>query len=171
MITWDEMTKLLALMAVFDQRKADELDIKTWGAVAEAQGWPSPEVLQRVITDHYGSGADRPRLTPAAVTDRIRGLRNRAAETFPAPVIPTWLSGADYPAWYRGQMRDHVDRCLAEWAATGTEPGQSIAHDRTGVTLADMAAMAPEHLRAQIEDAADRMLNRGSTEPEPEPEP
>lgn len=162
MITWDEMAQLLAFMAAFDQRKGGEVDVKAWRAVAEMQDWPSAAVVHRVIAEHYAAGADRPRISPAAVTDRIRALRNRAAETFPAPRIPDGLSGADYPAWYRTQMRDHVDRCLATWVATGTEPSHTEAAEAAAAvrSVAELAAMAPEQVRAAIDEALARIQDR-----------
>src|SRR2546425_12827983 len=108
MITWNDITRLLAFAAVFDQRKADDLDIKAWLGVAQMQRW-NPTAAQRVITEHYSCGADRPRIDPAQITDRLRQLRNRAAETFEPPRIPDDQPIREYLAWYRDQLDEHVD--------------------------------------------------------------
>lgn len=120
-ITPDNMIDLLSLMAVFDQREPGPEDVKGWLLIADLEGWDR-DAVHRIVLDYYRSGADRPRLTPAAVTDRHRALRRAAASSFEDPVIPLDLPASDYPAWYRAQLNAHIDACMSRWAATGEEP-------------------------------------------------
>lgn len=149
-MTWNDVVELLALAAVYDQRRGDELDVKAWLLVAEDHRW-LPAVAQRVVREHYGSGADRPRITPAAITDRIRALRARAAASFEPPVIPAELPVHDYPAWLRAQLSAHVDELLSRWATTGEEPPLAAALPRARAAPAELAAAAPDHLRPAIQ--------------------
>ncbi len=91
MIEWDDMVDLVAFAASFDQRKVSEIDVKAWLMVAQQQRWDVPAAVVRVIAEHYGSQADRPRINPAAITDRLREIRRKAADTFEAPVLPEAL--------------------------------------------------------------------------------
>lgn len=115
-ITWNETADLLKLAAVYDQRTVGTEDIQGWMLVGQHQRWTKPAV-QRVIVEHYASGSGRPRITPADVTDRLRALRRHGAASFEDPVIPPGMSGGEYVRWYRDQMRAHVDRQIARWAA------------------------------------------------------
>lgn len=159
-ITWDDVAEILAFAAVFDQRKADELDIKAWLGVAQAQRWTSA-AAQRVIAEHYSSGADRDRIDPATITDRLRALRNRAAESFEAPRIPDGLPNHEYPAWMRRQLAEHVDSVLGQWADTGEEPPRSLPPAPTVVrTLPELVAAAPPAVRPKLAAGAQRMQRR-----------
>jgi hypothetical protein len=124
-MTWDDVAELLAFCAVYDRRKGDKLDINAWLMVATDHRW-TRDLAFRVAREHYGAGADRPRLEPAAITDRIRHMRGRAAESFEAPRIPDDLSNRDYPAWLRAQLAAHCDAVLGRWAATGEEPPNAL---------------------------------------------
>lgn len=159
-ITWDDVVELLGFAAVFDQRKADDLDVKAWLAVAQAQRW-TPAAAQRVIAEHYSAGADRPRITPAAITDRLRQLRNRAAETFEAPRIPDGLANRDYPEWLRAQRDQHIDALIERWAATGEEPPRAIQAVPERIrSLPELVAAAPEHVRPELAAGVQRMFAR-----------
>lgn len=160
-MTWDDIAELLAFAAVFDQRRADELDIKAWLAVAQAQRW-SPPAAQRVVAEHYSVGADRPRVTPAAITDRLRSLRSHAAESFEAPQIPAGLENRDYPPWLRAQLADHVDLLVDAWAATGVEPARGLpaVAPATVRSLPELVAAAPEHLRETLAAGVRRIQAR-----------
>lgn len=120
-MTFDEVAELLAFCAVHDKRKGDELDVNAWLLVANDHDWTASAAL-RVAREHYGQGEGRPRLEAAAITDRIREIRKRAAATFVDPVIPDGLSNADYPAWYRRLKDAHRDALVEQWALSGTEP-------------------------------------------------
>jgi hypothetical protein len=159
-ITWDDVAELLAFAAVFDQRKADKLDVKAWLGVAQAQRWTRP-AAQRVILEHYSAGADRPRIDPARITDRIRTLRSRAAETFEAPRIPDNLPNRDYPTWYRTQLAAHVDALVDHWGHTGHEPPIERAAAAAIIrSLPELVAAAPEHARQQLADGTRRINHR-----------
>lgn len=124
-ITYDEIAELLAFCAVHDRRKGDDLDVQAWLMTATDQGWTASAAL-RVAREHYGAGADRPRLEPAAITDRIREIRRRAAATFELPRLPDDLPTVDYPAWLRRRRDTHVDALVHRWATTGAEPPAQI---------------------------------------------
>jgi hypothetical protein len=159
-ITWDDIAELLAFAAVFDQRKADELDVKAWLAVAQAQRWARPAV-QRIILEHYSAGAGRPRIDPATITDRLRTLRGRAAESFEAPRIPDGLPNREYPAWLRAQLAKHVDALVDRWATTGEEPPRSLPPTAPQVgSLPELVARAPEHARPALEHGVRQIAAR-----------
>jgi hypothetical protein len=120
-MAWDDVAELLALCAAYDNRIGDDLDIQAWLYVATDNDWDALTAI-RVVREHYGHGDDRPRLNPAAVTDRIRKVRRQAAATFELPRIPDGISNADYPSWLRAQRDAHVDALVHQWAATGREP-------------------------------------------------
>lgn len=116
MITWNEVADLLKLCAVYDQRTVGSEDIQGWLLVGQHAGW-TKRTAQRVIVEHYAIGASKPRITPAQVSDSLRVLRRKAADSFEDPVIPEGFSGgAQYVRWYRQQMRAHVDALLDRWA-------------------------------------------------------
>lgn len=157
-MTYDQVAELLAFCAVFDQRKGDDLDVKAWQLIANDHRW-TPAAAMRIAREHYGSGSDRPRIDPAMITDRIRKLRNQAAESFEAPVIPESLSGRDYPAWLRTQLGEHVDTQLERWATTGQEPDRAQPAITGHRSLAEVIATAPPHVRAELE-ASNARINR-----------
>lgn len=158
-ITRNDVIKLLALAAGADQRTVADEDILMWHAIAQQQNWV-PTAAQRVIIDHYSRGADRPRITPATITDRLRSLRNQAAESFEAPVISA-VQDVPYPEWYRAQLRAHVDAQLERWATTGQEPDRALPFTKPGPgALAELVASAPDHVRAELTAAAQRVTRR-----------
>lgn len=120
-MTFDEMAELLAFCAFHDKRKGDANDVEAWLIVANDHGWTAA-TASRVAREHYGSGAGRPRLEAPAITDRIREVRRRAADTFELPRLPDDLAAADYPAWLRRQRDAHVDALVSAWAVSGAEP-------------------------------------------------
>lgn len=124
-ITSNDMIDFLSLMAAFDQRDNSADDVRAWLLVAELERWDR-DAVKRIVLDHYRVGAEKPRLTPALVSDRHRELRRAAASTFEDPVIPPDLGGVTYPVWYRAQRDKHVAELLKRWAATGEEPRREI---------------------------------------------
>jgi len=122
-MTFDQVADLLGFCALHDKRKGDSNDVDAWLVVANDFGW-TWDAAFRVAREHYGQGSDRPRLEAPAITDRIRAIRKRAAETFEAdlPRIPEHVSDAEYPAWLRSQRDRHVAALVDAWAATGEEP-------------------------------------------------
>lgn len=164
MITYDDIVDLLSLAAVYDQRNAGEVDIRGWHAVAQLERWTA-SAAQRVVIEHYSRGAEKPRITPAAISDGIRAARRKAAATFVEPDVPDGIAGRDYPAWYRAQMAAHVDRVLADWAAGEEipEPTTTLeAHRvRRVLTAGPDLGGCPEELREQFA----RDLSRAGREP------
>lgn len=128
----DFMSELLALAASYDQRTVGETDLASWLTASRVARWHLPAVLN-IVVEHYATDASRPRITPAAISDRIKALRSTAAASFVPPRIPAGQDPADYPAWHRAQLAAHVDRELHLWVATGAEPvGRQIAPDPDG---------------------------------------
>ena len=121
MIHRNDVVRLLALCAAHDQRTVGTEDVDLWHGVATLEGW-SLQAAQRVIVERAARDAGKARITPAAITDRIRAIRTAAAATFEYPRIPDGLPTADYPAWLRAQRDAHVDALVTAWAATGAEP-------------------------------------------------
>ena len=165
-MTWDEIADLLSLAAVFDQRTAGEEDVKGWHLVARLERWPAP-AAQRVLVEHYARGADRPRITPAAISDGIRSARSRAAASFVVPDCPDDLAGRDYPAWLRAQRDAHVQRVLDSWAEGGLIPDSASVEALAGRADRALAAGAPPHLRAAIESGLSRIGRPPPERPRP----
>jgi hypothetical protein len=159
-ITRNDVVRLLALAAGGDQRTVAAEDVTLWHGIAATQGWTAA-AAQRVIIEHYSRGADRPRITPAAITDRLLVLRNHAAESFEAPRVPLDLPDAQYPVWLRAQLTAHVDAQLHRWATTGQEPDRAVTADSGPVRdVAQLVAAAPERLRPAMAAAAKRITRR-----------
>lgn len=116
-----EVALLLTFAAAHDQRTIGDADIEAWHLTATDHDWTAA-AAQRVAREHYGQGSNRPRLDAPTVTDRIRAIRKKAAETFELPRIPDSLPNADYPKWLRSQLTDHCDQIVQRWAVTGEEP-------------------------------------------------
>lgn len=120
-VTLSQCALLLALSAAYDQRTIGDADVKAWHAAATDHCW-TWDSAERVIREHYGQGADRPRLEVPAITDRIRQIRRRAIETFELPRIPDGLANSDYPGWLRHRRDAHAAALVHRWATTGQEP-------------------------------------------------
>jgi hypothetical protein len=123
MITRKEVAALLTRCASSssDQRTIGTADVEDWYEIAVMQHWSYP-VARRIIVEYIGSGAGKPRITEAHITDRTKALRSAAAASFVLPVIPDGQHPSEYPAWHRAQLAAHIDQILAQWVATGTEP-------------------------------------------------
>lgn len=149
MITKNQAVRLLAFCAAYDQRTVGDFDVQAWQMASGPGRW-SYEAVQRVIVEHYAAGADRPRITPAMITDALRGVRGRAAESFEAPRLPDDLANAEYPAWLRAQLAAHCDAIVERWAATGEEPPRAVqAAPARASDLVELVARAPlEHRKA-----------------------
>lgn len=153
MITRDEVVEVLALAAAFDQRKAGPADVTAWTLVAQGQRWAF-EPAKRAVVEHYSTDASRPRITPAAISDRLRALRNRAAAAFDLPAFPPEILEADgrtQTAWFRAAKDAYVREALEQWATSGVEPDDTPQIDATaGLTLPELISRAPERVRPQL---------------------
>lgn len=160
MITRNDVIRLLAMAAGGDQRTVGDDDADFWHACGVAERWTFP-AARRAVIEHYSRGADRPRITPAAITDRIRDLRRRAAESFELPRIPDELPNHEYPAWMRALQARHIDALLHNWATTGQEPPAQRDIAAAAVrSVEELAAQAPQHARQAITDGARRIHDR-----------
>lgn len=144
-----EIVDLLTLAAVYDQRTGGEADVRGWHAVAQIENWTAP-IAQRVLIEHYSRVADRPRITPAAISDGIRDVRRKAAASFAAPDVPENVTGREYPLWYRTQLHDHIDRVLDAWAAGEPIPATLADHQRVALSGGINMGTCPDDLRDQI---------------------
>lgn len=159
-ITKSDIAKLLALTAAYDQRTVGHADVEAWFEVADISRW-NFAATRRVIIEHYARGADRPRIDAATISDRIRAIRGAAAESFEAPQIPAGLANADYPAWLRRQLGDHVDRQIDTWATTGAEPSRAQPVEPALIgSLNELIAAAPAHTRPELEAGVRRVQAR-----------
>ena len=162
-MTRDEIIDLLSLAAAYDQRTGGEADVKAWLIAAHVQRWTAA-AAQRVLVEHYSCGADRPRITVAAITDAIRDVRRKAASSFIVPDYPDSLTARDYPAWYRSQLAAHVDRLLGLWANgqsipenTSTAAGLGGGPERRELTAGLDVSTCPPHLREHVSQCMSRM--------------
>lgn len=160
MISHNETVKLLVLAAAYDQRTIGEEDVDAWRMASEFGHWTFAGA-RRVVVEHYARDANRPRITPAVVADRLRGLRNQAAESFELPRLPDDLSNADYPVWLRGERDAHCTALLERWAATGEEPSRAlpVAPALAG-GLVELVSRAPLQHRKAIAAGARTMTGR-----------
>lgn len=160
MITRNDTVRLLALAAAYDQRTVGDEDVLAWQMAAEVGRWTF-SAARRVVVEYYARDADRPRLTPALVSDHLRKLRGAAAESFELPRIPDGLPDAEYPAWLRRQLAAHCDAQLDRWAATGEEPSRALPAPVKGpFDLPGMVARAPLQVRRAIGSGVRRMATR-----------
>lgn len=158
----NEVVDLLTLAAVYDQRTGGEADVRGWHAVAQIENWTAP-AAQRVLIEHYSRGAERPRITPAAISDGIRAVRHKAAASFIVPDVPENVTGRDYPLWYRTQLAAHTDKVLDAWAVGEPIPESATAfadQQRTTLKGIDMGT-CPGCLREQIARDLDRIGRPG----------
>lgn len=163
-MTWEDMAKLLAYMAVFDSREGGDLDIDAWFDVAQQQGWHDPSAVRRVIAEHYGrplaDGEQRRRIDAAMISTRLREIRRKAMDSFVDPKLPDSLPpGMTYPEWLRSQQEAHKAEALRVWALTGAEPRPG-AIEPMGSRLPEILANAPEHVRPALEASMTQVERR-----------
>ena len=60
MLNHNQVVRLLAFCAAYDQRTVGEFDIQAWQMAGGPGRW-SYAAVQRVVVEHYSAGADRPR--------------------------------------------------------------------------------------------------------------
>ena len=159
MITRNDIVRMLVMAAGGDQRTVGDEDVRFWLQVAQVERW-HPAAAARVVFLHYCRGADKPRLTPAQVSDRLRTLRNQAAESFELPRIPAGLPDAEYPAWLRRQLAAHCDAQLERWASTGEEPSRALPLAGGVADLTELVTRAPLQHRKAIGSGVRTMRDR-----------
>jgi len=138
-MTVREVGRVLAIAAVYDSREISDVDIEVWADHADSDGW-SVTAVERVIREHYATGADRPRITPAHVNDRLRRVRQRALEIFDAdrPVIADGETPGQHLARYRAERQTFANELVGLWASVGTDP--EIEHKRRQLATRPAAA-------------------------------
>lgn len=156
MITRDDAVDLLKLAAAYDQRTVGDEDITAWMLAGRIGRWTKPLGV-RVIAEHYATDSERPRIDPRRITDAIKAVRRRAAESFDAPRIPEGLGGLAYVRWYRGELDAHVAILLGRWADGEDIPAGIPAAQREqlgpGPTPEQRAAIAAFAERTRIPEA------------------
>jgi len=145
----DEIVDLLTLAAVYDQRTGGSADVEGWYAVAQLEHWTFP-VAKRVVIEHYSRGADRQRITPAAISDAIRTVRRKAADSFVAPNVPDHIMGRDYPEWFRAQRDRHISYVLAGWVLGEPIPEPSALDHQLAIGSEPNLTTCPPRLREQF---------------------
>lgn len=157
MMTKSEIARLLARCAVYDQRTVGQGDVEGWHEIAVDESWTAV-AAHRVVREHYSRGADRRRITPAAITDRLREAQRKAADSFVDPDALDGESGREYVERRRRLMREHIARVMDAWASRG-EPIPEAATpaelqagggDRLALPGGIDATTCPPELREQI---------------------
>lgn len=158
MMTKSEVARLLARCAVYDQRTVGQADVEGWHEIAVDENW-TPAAAHRVVREHYSRGADRRRITPAAITDRLREAQRKAADSFVDPDAIEGESGREYVERKRTLMREHIARVMDAWVTKG-EPipeAATVAELRSGgsgplaLPAGIEASTCPPELRERIE--------------------
>lgn len=141
-MTVREVGRVLAIAAVYDSREISDIDIEVWADHAEQDGW-SASAVERVIREHYAIGADRRRITPAHVNDRLRWVRQRALEIFDAdrPVIADGETPGQHLARYRAEREMFANELVGLWASGGIDP--EIEHKRRQLANRPQAISVP----------------------------
>lgn len=160
MITRNDTVRLLALAAAYDQRTVGDEDVMAWQMASDIGRWTFT-AARRVVVEYYARDADRPRLTPALVSDHLRKLRSGAAESFEMPRLPDGLSNADYPAWLRRQRDAHIAAQLERWATSGEEPSRALpVAPAVAADLEQLVTRAPIQHRKAIGSGVRAMRER-----------
>lgn len=131
MMTKSEIATLLARCAVYDQRTVGKADVEGWYEIAADWNW-SAGAAHRVVREYYAQGSGKRRIDPAAITDRLREVNRKAADSFVDPDAIDGESGREYVARKRRLMREHIERVLDAWVTRG-EP---IPESATAAELA-----------------------------------
>lgn len=162
-LTEAEFKALIDLVVAYTGREPDKTLIETWATQAGIGRWAYPEAARAI---HLWVATRKPQdfLEPSDITRAIRAVRNKAAATFEAPVIPEGLPASEYPTWYRARQEAHISALVRRWATTGVEPPTHLAPgpnpDRLGqrrvaaITSGAFQAMPDAHSdnRAPAED-------------------
>lgn len=128
-MTKSEMSKLLALIAAYDQRTVGETDVEAWWAVAQVEDWQLVHVRRAVIEFHR-AGAGRGRIRPADVGDILRDVRRKISRVVVDEIPDPPRELADDPtgeiAWRRREIDRRVSAAMDGWA-TGRPLPQPVA--------------------------------------------
>lgn len=169
----NEIIDLLTLVAGFDYRTVGEGDVMAWLVIAEEERWTWP-LARRAAINYHRRGGDKPRITPARITDAIDEVRATIRRTVLRTDLTPPKELADDPraelAWRRDYIQHATDTALAAWAddqpmpvapaltaAPHTEPPPEVERfaDRFAVRIPRSVAepVDPNDRRRLIENA------------------
>lgn len=117
-----DVARLLALIASIDQRTVGDADVEAWHLVASAARWQTAYASRAVID--FAQTAERERLMPGHITNRIRFVREHYAGTFRFSGYPPELGNDVHAqvAWEQQQRRAHIVTNMIAWAAGEQTP-------------------------------------------------
>lgn len=145
-MTPDEIIDLLSVVATYDQRTVGQSDVEAWLDIAEDEHWTYP-LARRAVREHHRRGADKPRITPAAITDAIEAarvaIRQKVVRTDVSPPPELRDDPAAEIAWKRVYVADAVAVALNHWAETG-QLGEPLP------ATAALEAVSPEQLNERV---------------------
>lgn len=115
----NQIIDLLTLIAGFDYRTVGEGDVMAWLVIAEEEHWTWP-LARRAAINYHRRGGDKPRITPARITDAIGEVRATIRRTVLRTDLTPPKELADDPraeiAWRRDYVQHAMDAALAAWA-------------------------------------------------------
>lgn len=120
-----ETGKLLASMALYDNRKIGDLDVIAWLKVIGDLAYADAE---QAVVAHYTETTER--IMPADIRQRVKSIRSQRIAHALIPPPPPEL--ADNPQAYRAQLAENIRKAadgqlpppLGEPLAIGPPPGQ-----------------------------------------------
>lgn len=157
-----EAGELVALMALYDNRKASDPDVVAWLKVIGDLDYADSETA---VLAHYRE--TRERIMPADVRTRVRALRrDRLARELP-PVIPHELT--DEPGRYRAEFNAEV-RKIADGFSVPKAIVGPVREDEPPETWAQARAKFPAPLTSPeiaLQQVAESRAARAADEGEP----
>jgi hypothetical protein len=115
----NEIIDLLTLIAGWDYRTVGEGDVMAWLVIAEEEHWTWP-LARRAAINYHRRGGDKPRITPARITDAIDEVRATIRRTVLRTDLTPPKELAEDPraeiAWRREYIQHTTDTALAAWA-------------------------------------------------------
>lgn len=155
-MTRDQIIDLLTLIVGFDQRTVGEGDVAAWQAICEAEKWTWP-LARRAAIEYHRRGADKPRITPAAISDKLAELRTTIRQRVVRTDITPPRELADDPAaeiaWKRAYVATATTAALEQWAATGCLPAALPA-------TAELEAVSPDDLDSRARQLVEAFAAR-----------
>ena len=145
-MTPNEIIDLLSVIATYDQRTVGQSDVEAWLDIAEDEHWTYP-LARRAVREYHRRGAGKPRITPAAISDKLAELRTTIRQRVVRTDVTPPRELADDPAaeiaWKRAYVAEATAAALDQWAATGQLPEPLPA-------TAALEAVKPEDLDGRV---------------------
>jgi hypothetical protein len=163
-----EASELLALMALYDNRKASDPDIVAWLKVIGDLGYGDCEAA---VIAHYQES--RERIMPADVRVRVKAMRRDrlAREILPAPTAELADKPGPYLAVLRAGIRRIADgfsiRRAIEQRPRGLPPGVAEVRKALGPAIPSADRHLPPEEIARRQVAESRAARAAAVTPEP----